>query len=453
MGERIDAWSLRIIDNDMEMLMDHYNTRLTTAVPRICLLTEGFYPPAVGGQQKHAHDLAIQLIAHGLPLFVITRQTKPASAMVECVDGIEIIRVHPGGLLTGKGWFAIVPLLLFLTRTLALLVRMRNQYDVIITLGLKTLPIPAVLIASLFGKRCVIKPESPIELWQDISTQSLRAMGISDKSPGVILARRLRYKLIRKADRVVAITRQIYNQLIGIGVAPSRIELIPNGIDPALFTPVTSEQKLVLRRTLHLPVDKTLFIYTGRITVSKGIMSLVQAWQRLVPCHKDIHLVLVGSGAGCFDDCEAELKSLLNKHHLEDSISLTGAVDNVHAYLQASDAFVFPSHYEGFGLSIIEALSCELPAVVSNVGIATDLIRNDKTAVLIEPGSPDQLLAGMEWLLEHRDMWRDMGMAARTEVIARFSMDAVAQQYATMLKTMRPVRPPISRSRYNLGSK
>jgi glycosyltransferase involved in cell wall biosynthesis len=132
------------------------------------------------------------------------------------------------------------------------------------------------------------------------------------------------------------------------------------------------------------------------------------------------------------------LKAYIQEHHLANGVTLTGAVDNVHQYLQASDIFVFPSKYEGFGLSIAEAMSCGLPSVVSNVGIAVDLIQNYKTAVLFEPGVDTQLLAGMEWVLDHRDVWQDMGTLARDEIVTRYGMDAVAAAYMAMFSAISP---------------
>jgi UDP-glucose:(heptosyl)LPS alpha-1,3-glucosyltransferase len=113
-------------------------------------------------------------------------------------------------------------------------------------------------------------------------------------------------------------------------------------------------------------------------------------------------------------------------------VSLAGEVDNVHSYLQAADVFVFPSEFEGFGISIIEALACGLPAVVTRVGIALEIIETYKNGILIGPKNPQELHQAMDWLLEHRDLWGTIGMNARNSITEKFSMDAVAGKYLEM---------------------
>ena len=80
---------------------------------------------------------------------------------------------------------------------------------------------------------------------------------------------------------------------------------------------------------------------------------------------QDLFLLLVGS-ADSHDSCETEAREYMLTHEGEGKI--TGTVDNVSEYLRASDVFIFLSHFEGFSLSILEALATGLPSIVTNVG-------------------------------------------------------------------------------------
>jgi glycosyltransferase involved in cell wall biosynthesis len=417
-----------------------------TKAPRVCMITEGFYPPTIGGQQKYVHDLAVKLVANGLEVMVITRQSDPPAQTREVVDRVAVIRVPPGGQFTGKGWHALIPLVLFLGRVFWRLVKEHRHYDIMLISGLKMLPIPATVVSILLNKRLVIRPESPIELWQDFSAKSMQRMRIRQSSRLVAVLRSARYGLVRRADRIVAISSQIKAGLLDARVKPDRIVQIPNGIDISRICPAERSEKARLREGLHLPLDKHIFVYTGRLTTSKGIPELIHAWQQITQQHHNTLLLLVGSGADCFDDCEPQLKQFIAENDLQPYVTLAGAVTDVSPYLRAADVFVFPSHYEGFGLSIIEAMACGLPSVVTKVGVALDVLQSDKNGIAINSKEEDDLKSAILWLLDHVETWSDMGGQACRDVVSRYSMDAVAGQYMTVFTDIQRLAPTHARS-------
>jgi glycosyltransferase involved in cell wall biosynthesis len=382
----------------------------------------------------HGYQLASGLSSKGFELLVFARQTDPPSPEIERVGKIEIRRILPKGRLKGKGWKALGPLLLFLTKLLLLLIRHSRSYDIILSFGIKILPIPALLLKLGARKICVIRAESPMELREDISEESLRKMSLSRVAKFLRIFQWARNWAIRQSDCFVAISSEIRQDLLDLGWNPGKIRSIPNGIDADLFFPVSSDEKSLLRQRLDLPANKSLFVFTGRLAKSKGVLMLIQVWAELVRKYPDIHLVLVGSGSGVlsFDGCEEELITYVKDHHLEESVSLTGQVDNVQTYLQASDVFVFPSEYEGFGLVIVEALACGLPAVVTRVGVAREHIQDYDNGMLVEPKDRAGLLRAMEWLLNHKELWPRMGMNARDGIKDKYSTAVEAEMYSKM---------------------
>src|SRR5262245_456795 len=97
-------------------------------LPRLCFLTETFYPTIGDGTAVHAYQLARALSSKGFQLLVFARQTDPPSPEIEHVGKIEIRRILPQGRLKGKGWRALAPLLLFVSRLTLLLIRNSKQY-------------------------------------------------------------------------------------------------------------------------------------------------------------------------------------------------------------------------------------------------------------------------------------------------------------------------------------
>ena len=216
-----------------------------------------------------------------------------------------------------------------------------------------------------------------------------------------------------------------------MGVKTEKILSIPNGIDMFKFSPVSYKEKIIIRKKLSLPENKIIFCFTGRLSKAKGIMLLIQVWKEILLKYDNIKLLLVGSGKDAAGNCEVELQEYINYYYLKEKVFITGNVENVDEYLQASDVFVSPSDYEGFGLSIVEALACELPTIVTKVGIAVELIHNHENGVIISPKNQAELLTALEWMLENKSLWPVIGKNARKSV-EKYSIDAVADKYIEM---------------------
>lgn len=395
---------------------------------RIIFLTDSFYPPDVGGLEKHTFHLADKLNSKGIKLFVIARKMSADALNFEQAGNVSIKRISPVGRLKGKGWKAIFPILLILITMSWILLKSMNRYDIIFVSGLKILSIPAIAAKLLLRKKCVIRIASPIEIWEPISYESLNKMKISGSSTLVKLLSKIRYSIIRRTDYFIPISSEISKQLNKINVSQQKIRLISNGIDTEKFHPVHCDEKMNIREKLDLPKDKIIFVFTGRLAQSKGVMLLAQIWEDLLQKRKDIYLLLVGTGEGSFDSCENELKGLINDHNLKENITITGNVENVHEYLMASDAFVFPSNYEGFGSSIIEAFACGLPSVVTKVGVAAEMIQNYYNGIVVSIDNEIEFKSAIEWLLDNRNLWSVIGENAR-KASEKYNIDLEANKY------------------------
>ncbi|MCP2500370.1 MAG: glycosyltransferase family 4 protein, partial [Deltaproteobacteria bacterium] len=269
----------------------------------------------------------------------------------------------------------------------------------------------------------------------------MRRMKLSNSSRTLKLLFKARNSLVRKADYFIAISSEIRQQLVDIGVDDNKIVCISNGINIKKFSPVPENIKSLLRRKLSLPEDETIFVYTGRIVVSKGILLLMEVWKQLLLQYNNIHLLLVGSGKGSFDDCDREAYDYMIKQKLEKHISLTGSVDNVNEYLMSSNIFVLPSDYEGFSLALLEGLACGLPSIATKVGGANDLIQNYKNGLLISPKDKEGLKTAIEWMLEQRPQWETMGKRAR-ESAEKYSIEAVANTYIELFEHLKERKIP-----------
>lgn len=252
----------------------------------------------------------------------------------------------------------------------------------------------------------------------------------------------LRNRLFLKADSFVALSSEMHDELLACGVAASSIRVIPNCVDVGRFRGVSNSEKRTLREHLGLPQEATLVTYTGRLVSYKGLPLLLSVWKRLHERHPSAVLVLVGGGSLDMHDCEEELKRFVRKNGLSASVRFTGNVQNVEDYLRASDVFAFPTEIEAFGISLIEAMACELPAVSTPIGGIKDILRHEENGLIVEVGNETQLYGALDSLLRDKGRATKLATAARATVLARYSAQTVARQYARHFREVVAARLP-----------
>ena len=396
-----------------------------TSPLRVLILTET-YRPEIGGGERQAAVLGAGLKRRGHEVMLLTRHSRAGLADEESIDGLPVVRVGPRGPGRRRKWG-----LLFTVRPA--LLRLRRRYDVVLVSGFRLLAVPALLASRRTGAPVVLKADSVGEFSGEYFRAGLAGTGLTPSSAPVRAVLRLRNRLLRHAAAFVAISDEIADELAAHGVPPQHVHRIPNGVDTRLFRPVTRQERTSLRAGLGLP-SAPVVVYTGRLVSYKGLPLLVEAWRQLAPEHPGAVLVLVGEGGGDMHDCEPALREFVARHGLESQVRFTGPVDNVQEWLQAADAFVFPTENEAFGLSLVEAMACGLPAVTTRVGGLRDFVAHGVNVWAIEPGDGDGLAEGLRAVLADPDRAARLGAAARETVLARFGEDAVAQAYVQLLE-------------------
>lgn len=167
---------------------------------------------------------------------------------------------------------------------------------------------------------------------------------------------------LEKARRIAAVSRAVAEEAVrGFGVARSKLEVVPNGVDE-FFSPGGEEEDYIL--------------YVGTLEPRKGLDDLLAVWRSLPSRPR---LVLCGSsGWG-------------TKIAQEAGVELTGFVDRerLRALYRGARLFVYPSRYEGFGIPPLEALACGAPVVATRTGAIPEYAEG--AALLVEPGDRDAL--------------------------------------------------------------
>jgi glycosyltransferase involved in cell wall biosynthesis len=172
-------------------------------------------------------------------------------------------------------------------------------------------------------------------------------------------------------DELMVPTLEYMDILEKRGFDPSKMTLFKRGMDSALFCP-DPEGKLFLKNLVNLTGDITM-IYTGRISEDKNLDFLISVYRKLLMENPDLNLIMIGDGP--------YMNTLKTKCSNLNNIFFHGKLDHQALPLSLSgcDIFVFPSNTDTFGMSVLEAQSCGLPAVVSDAGGPKEIIKDGIT--------------------------------------------------------------------------
>jgi glycosyltransferase involved in cell wall biosynthesis len=207
-----------------------------------------------------------------------------------------------------------------------------------------------------------------------------------------------------------------------------RILVVPNGIrtqayqdDPALRDCVRSE--------LSLRNDFT-WLAVGRLTRAKRQTDLITAMGSVIAAEPRTRLLIAGAGP-----LRAELEQQVCDAGLTEAVSFLGLRDDVRALMQAADAFVMSSAWEGLPMVLLEASASALPIVATDVGGSQDIVDDGKTGYLSPARQPAKLATMMLRLMTRGQDERDaMGHLARERVIQRFDLEGIADRWEALYR-------------------
>ncbi len=236
-------------------------------------------------------------------------------------------------------------------------------------------------------------------------------------------------------DRIVCCSESTRLLHAGLGYRLEKMQVIPNGFDLGQFQPDAGARGW-LREQLGLALETSLIGHVGRFDPQKDYPNLLAAAQNMKAIRSDVHYVLCGQG---IDPQNEKLTGWVQAYGLENVIHLLGRRDDIAHIMAGLDLFTLTSSYgEAFPNVIGEAMACEIPCVVTDVGDSGRMVAD--TGMTVPPGDPRALAQGWQALLMLPDeQRRELGRAARQRVQAEFTIAQVAAQYLDVYKTLAKV--------------
>jgi glycosyltransferase involved in cell wall biosynthesis len=220
--------------------------------------------------------------------------------------------------------------------------------------------------------------------------------------------------LIEKANLVTAVSNRVAKELAEYGLDIKEIQITVNAVDETVFLPAYRSK-----------ANRKYILYTGRISYGKGLAELIECAMKICASRDDIDFILAGDGP-----LLAELQKEVSDSSFQKRIRFLGRVgrkDIVELYRNAT-IFAFPSYYEGLPGSLLEAMSCELPIVATEVPGNIDLIDHNINGILVPSKDSVALTDSILMLLEQEELCKRLGKNAREKVIQLFTWNAVSNR-------------------------
>jgi starch synthase len=252
--------------------------------------------------------------------------------------------------------------------------------------------------AKRLGKACIYDlPTCYYPAWERAQAELIQKYSDWMPTNGSLATHNLRLEQKRKeielADLTLVASRYVESTVREFYPEKS-IARIPYGIDVEFWKPRPNQKKSGLLR----------FIYAGNVTVRKGVPLLIDAWSKAAL--RDAELSLVGS----WGVAESKRRSLPPGVRWVPACSSQALRD----HYRGSDVFVFPTYSDGFGLVLLEAMACGLPAIASEASIGPEIITAG-SGFVAAPGDLDRMVELLRWFDQHRDELPAMSKKAQVQ--------------------------------------
>lgn len=358
---------------------------------RICSPHCGIDPGTTSGGETYERELLRALAARGIQIDILLARHK------RYPDGVANWTIHRLPIGRGLRW----PVAALLLPPLIKRLYDADRFDLLRAHSLRYIG-PAALLA-----RRRYRLEVPIVAHH----HHLDASWLNPVIEGPVM---------RAVDRVVVGSefgrRQAAREL---GVPPEKFAVVYYGADPR-FERRPRRAELVRRFGLE---DKAVVLFLGGLKRRKNLFLLLDIWSDITRQRADARLVVAGAGP-----LLRPLRRYAARRGLERSVVFTGYVREEEKvdYYNLADVLLFPSAMEGFGLGVAEAMSCELPVVVSDRGSLPEVVADEEGGFLCDPDAPETFVRRVLLLLSEPLLRRKFGLANRERVDRLFRWDHCA---------------------------
>ncbi len=360
-----------------------------------------------GGMNVYVRELSRQLSRHGVAVDVYTRRQEPdLPEVIEFDQHARVIHLHAGPPAPYSKHDVYDHMPEFVSHVQAFVAKEGLQYDCLhshywlsgwVALRLRQhLQAPMAHMSHTLGYP---KNSAVQQAWE--------------REPPTRL--QVEYEVLKHSDHLIAESQASKDHMVqDYGVDPARIEIIPCGVETSIFCP---QDRREARQRLGLP-EGSILLFIGRLQPLKGIDTLLRCAHEVRRQRADVQVLIVGGGVDTDDPHEQQERERL--HALMWELGLAEHVRFIDAqpqekladYYAAANVLVMPSHYESFGMVVLEAMACGTPVVASHVGGLASTVLPGQTGFLAPVGDVKAFARSVEQLIGDPELWQSMSEAA-----------------------------------------
>lgn len=244
----------------------------------------------------------------------------------------------------------------------------------------------------------------------------------------------LHRQLLRRQSAIVAISSEIRAELLALGVAPHRVQSIPNGVDTRRFQPSSRESVAARRAELGISPDMPVVLFVGILNARKNVNWLLDRWLAW-PGHERAQLLLAGPAPEGEMDLRRRAERLTEER--SSGVRWLGPVERIEALYPVADLLVLPSHAEGLPNVALEAMASGVPVALTDGSGARDVLGPSADGgFLVAHGDVQALEAVFNRLHQSPASLRAAGVAARRRMAQEFAIDRIAGRYVELYESL-----------------
>lgn len=370
------------------------------------LILSSDFPPLYGGIARFAHNLAQGLQQLEVSVRVVTSVPSPAR---NSEGGVPAVRT-PAWL--NKKFLKLVPMV-----CMALWCCLRDRPDRIVAMVWTHDGLVAYAV-----RRVLRVPYVLVVHGSEISRHQRSKM-----------RRRVMMKIFKNAETVVANSIFTKSLVLGLGLAPERVEVLNPPVSVASTAEIIDTSEV--DRRYHLR-GKRVLLTTARLFRHKGHAEVIRVLGQLTDKYPELVYVITGEGP-----YRPELQKLAQACGVENRVKMIGFVsqDTLDQLYQRSEIYISPSqedkgHVEGFGLSFVEASAHGRPVIAGRSGGVADAVVDQETGFLVEPCNLEEIKRALVRLLENSDLRERLGRTGRVRALTEFGVNKQATKLREILE-------------------
>ncbi len=366
---------------------------------KVCMIISTPFPPKEG-IGYYTYNLSKKLIEVGHKVVVITRGSL-TKTQKEIFDQIEVIRIP---------FIPIYPFYLQIHRLFVrkVLKSLESEIDVVHIHS----PLPPVIKTS---HPIILTIHSPM-LSNNNYIKITSIYSLLTKISARFISFPLELRHIKSSNIITTVSESVAKELEEYGLNQDGISIVSNGVDENIFYPNKNGTNN----------DIKYIMYAGRIEREKGLFDIIESANIICSKRADISFIIAGDGRD-----SNRLKKKIKKIGLQKRFIFLGQIekDQMIKLYQNATLFILPSYREGLPTVLLEAMSCGLPIIATDVRGNRDLITNGKNGLLIPPKDPKKIAETILTLLNDKKLMKQLGNNARKTIIKNYTWNAVSNKF------------------------